>query len=397
MGFVKENIKFKVVLELGTGISSSFGTQKYGNSISLTDFYTAATDNDSIFTNPIYFGTPAAIDNAYQKINSILTFADSANVLVAAENYSSITSLINESQTFITDAEAVGVTASSLTPTSTSDVYPTTVLNFYRSEKIYNLFNNLAKTILGLDINHYKDREYAAGDLLATDVVNALDDFLAARTLLDNSVTSIVPDFESFPSNTVSGNVALKFDHKWKNITYELLLTQGSYNGTNWFGNTSIRGGGIKLAIGGKFDFFLNSFDSSLISNYKDKYFINSSTMIIDIKTENLVSNLDFGIDYILGSKSALSLAVGNGEIVKKYNSTSTSIQYQKKNTHSVTEIGYKTKLRNIDFKVGIASVVEQGKSSVNYSLSSLNGNHNLVNGDKLNTTIYKVRFEQQF
>ena len=175
------------------------------------------------------------------------------------------------------------------------------------------------------------------------------------------------------------------------------MLTQGSYNGTNWFGNTSIRGGGIKLAIGGKFDFFLNSFDSSLISNYKDKYFINSSTMIIDIKTENLVSNLDFGIDYILGSKSALSLAVGNGEIVKKYNSTSTSIQYQKKNTHSVTEIGYKTKLRNIDFKVGIASVVEQGKSSVNYSLSSLNGNHNLVNGDKLNTTIYKVRFEQQF
>ena len=151
VGFVKENIKFKVVLELGTGISSSFGTQKYGNSISLTDFYTAATDNDSIFTNPIYFGTPAAIDNAYQKINSILTFADSANVLVAAENYSSITSLINESQTFITDAEAVGVTASSLTPTSTSDVYPTTVLNFYRSEKIYNLFNNLAKTILGLD------------------------------------------------------------------------------------------------------------------------------------------------------------------------------------------------------------------------------------------------------
>ena len=396
VGFARDNLKLTVTAELNTGITSAFGGQQYDGSISLIDFYNAATDNNSIFTNPTYFGATTA-NESYSKINAILAFSNSSNVLDAAEDYPSITSLIAGSQSFITDAGRVGATAASLTPTSTNDAYQTETLRFYRSETIYSLFNNLALEILGLNLNQYQERKYDTTDLLATEVVTALDNFLAARVLLEESVADIVPDFEPFSANTVSGNVALKFDHQWKNLTYGLLLTQGSYSGRNWVGNTSIAGGGVKFAIGKKFHFFMNSFTSSLITNYKDKHFTNSSTVNIEFETEDLTSNIDFGIDYTWG-QSAFSLAVGNGEIIKKYNTeTGTSIQYNKKNTHNIAEIGYKIKLGNINLKAGIASVVEQGESSVNYSLSSLNGNHNLVNGDKLNTTIYKVRFEQQF
>ncbi len=399
VGFARKNINFKIILELGAGISSAFGSQKYDNAISLIDFYNAAIDSNSIFTNDTYFGTTtASLDAAYQKINSILVFADSANVIAAAGNSPAITSLISEAQSFITDARRAGATASSLTPTTTNDIYQTTVLNFHRSEEVYNLFNNIALEVLGLDINNYKNREYATSDLLATDAVNAIDDFLSAKTLLENSVTNIVPDFEPFPSDTVSGNIALKFDHQWKSISYGLLATKGSYSGKNWFGNTSIVGGSLKFKIGRKFNFFVNSFNSSLITTYEDKYFINSTTKNIDIKTENLTSNLNYGIDYTWGSKSGLSLAISNGEITQKHNSTTGALaQYEKKNSHSITEIGYKTKFGSIDFKAGIANVVEQGKSTVNQNLPSLDGSHNLVDGDKLTTTIYKVRFEQNF
>ena len=71
--------------------------------------------------------------------------------------------------------------------------------------------------------------------------------------------------------------------------------------------------------------------------------------------------------------------------------------QYQKKNTHRITEIGYKTKIGKINLRAGLASVVEEGKSSENQSMQSLNNTHNLINGDKVTTTIYKIRFEQSF
>ena len=61
--------------------------------VSLIDFYNAATDNNSIFTNPTYFGATTA-NESYSKINAILAFSNSSNVLDAAEDYPSITSLI---------------------------------------------------------------------------------------------------------------------------------------------------------------------------------------------------------------------------------------------------------------------------------------------------------------
>ena len=76
---------------------------------------------------------------------------------------------------------------------------------------------------------------------------------------------------------------------------------------------------------------------------------------------------------------------------------TGTITQFKKKNTHKITEIGYKTRLGKINFKAGLASVIENGKSSANQSLYSLDGSLNLENGDQLNTTVYKVRFEKNF
>ena len=79
-------MKLAIVLELGAGITSAFGGKKYSDSISLIDFYNAATDNNSIFTNLTYFGTTASIDEAYQKINTILAFTGSSNVFALQYN-----------------------------------------------------------------------------------------------------------------------------------------------------------------------------------------------------------------------------------------------------------------------------------------------------------------------
>ena len=401
VGFAKKDMKLAIVLELGAGITSAFGGKKYSDSISLIDFYNAATDNNSIFTNLTYFGTTASIDEAYQKINTILAFTGSSNVIAASTDNPAIASFIFAAQPFITTAAAAQTTASSR-PTSTSttdiDLYQETVLRFYRSEKNYNLLNSIALNVLGVDIDRYQSHGFNTRNDLDTNVINVIDNFIESRTLLTNSVNSITPDFEPFSSSTVSGNVAFQFNHNWKQLSYGLIITKGSYSGINWFGETAILGGGVKLSLGEKFSFFINSFNSNLITNYTDKYVDNTSTKNINIKTEHLDSNLDFGIDYSFGSQSGVSLAVGSGEITQKHKSTTGTLeQYEKKNTHSITEVGYKTRFGNIDFNAGIASVVEQGKSSENQNLQNFEGTHNLANGDKLTTTIYKLRFTQNF
>ena len=399
VGFARENIKLSIVLELGAEITSAFGGKEYTDSISLVDFYNAATENNNIFTNSTYFGTtPAEMDDAYSKINNILAFANSLDVQNSSNE--AITALIANANSLITTAQTASASATSR-PTGNIediDIYHTEVLRFHRSETIYNLFNDVALDVLGVDIDRYQSHGFNARNNLDTDVINVIDNFLESRTLLTNSVNSITPDFEPFSSSTVSGNVAFQFNHNWKQLSYGLIITKGSYSGINWFGETAILGGGVKLSLGEKFSFFINSFNSNLITNYTDKYVDNTSTKNINIKTENLDSNLDFGIDYSFGSQSGVSLAVGSGEITQKHKSTTGTLeQYEKKNTHSITEVGYKTRFGNIDFNAGIASVVEQGKSSENQNLQNFEGTHNLANGDKLTTTIYKLRFTQNF
>ena len=101
VGFAKKDMKLAIVLELGAGITSAFGGKKYSDSISLIDFYNAATDNNSIFTNLTYFGTTASIDEAYQKINTILAFTGSSNVIAASTDNPAIASFIFAAQPFI--------------------------------------------------------------------------------------------------------------------------------------------------------------------------------------------------------------------------------------------------------------------------------------------------------
>ena len=302
VGFARENMKLAIVLELGSGINSAFGGKKYSDSISLIDFYNAAIDNNKIFTNSIYFGTTTtSMDAAYQKINTILSFVESSNIIAvaSADNYA-IASFISAAQPFVTTAAAAQTTASSR-PTTTStadiDIYHETVLRFYRSEENYDLLNNISLNVLGVDIDRYQSHGFNSRNDLDTDVINVIDNFLESRTLLADSINSMVPKIEPFSSNTVSGNVALQFDHQWKKLFYGLIITKGSYSGTNWFGETAVIGGGFQFSLGKKFNFFMNSFNSNLKTNYTDKYAYESSIRNINIQTENLDYNLDFGID----------------------------------------------------------------------------------------------------
>lgn len=224
-------------------------------------------------------------------------------------------------------------------------------------------------------------------------------------TVYQSSVNNTI-SFSSEKQQT-SNNSALKINWSVGKASIGLIYVTGKADTVAFEGETQLLGLGssYNLEVGtGNLNFFVNYFSSNIKTADK----VTSANLVItDIASEKTNNNMDIGLDYSINKNNDISLAFASGTTgLKATNSwvgdnrpatLPVRSEYQRKNTHSVIELGYRIRLNDLQIRLGYATLTEKGESDEGQYFSTRSGDVDLAKGEESVSSKFKLALRYDF